>query len=143
MYLTGCPCQARLKRNSNLWQLEIKCRHDKDSHKDEAGGRITETQKTALKDVVRTNPLCHARAVRRATQNLEQGARIPPEKMHAVRRVVRKSRKELLKDKVGVEHMAGTYQDLVEFASHYNVAMAVRKHNDAKKPIGLHGIVLR
>ena len=35
--------------------------------------------------------------------------------------------------KVGVEHMPGTYQDLVEFAARYNVAKAVRNHNDAKK----------
>ena len=127
-----------MKRNSNLWHLELKCRHDKDSHKDETGVQITETQKTALRDVVRTNPLCLAKAARRATQNLEPGARISPEKMHGVRKIVRESRKELLKDKVSVENMTGTYQDLDAFAARYNVALAVRNHNDAKKPIGLH-----
>ena len=126
-----------MKRNPILFTLELKCLHHKDSHNDDKGNQITDPQKTALKDIVRTNPLCNARVARRATQNLDAGARIPPEKMNAVRRVVRECRKEFLKNKVGVESMTGTYEDLVEFASRYNVALAVRNHNDAKKPIGL------
>ena len=79
MYANGCACKSRLKQNPNLWTLELKSRHNRDSHKDLQGNQITENQKLALKNVVRTNPLCNARAARRATQSMDPGSLISPE----------------------------------------------------------------
>ena len=66
---------------------------------------------------------------------MDPSSRIPPDKMNSVQRVVQEVRKDFLKDKVGVESMPGTYANLLEFFRLHNVALAVRNHNDGKKPI--------
>ena len=114
--------------------LEFSGRHDKDSHKGIGSGRITDTQEKALEAVVRTFPQCRAKAVRRATQNMAEDQKIPPEMMNSVRKNVRAVKKQYYVEKLGME-MKGTYQDLEGFAKSRNIAQAVRAHNDAKVPM--------
>ena len=114
--------------------LEFSGRHDKDSHKGLGSGRITDTQKKALETVVRSFPQSRAKAVRRATQNMAEDQKTPPEMMNSVRNNVRQLKKNIFTEKLGME-IKGTYQDLEAFAKSRNVAQAVRAHNDAKVPM--------
>ena len=85
----GCGDQAHIKEDKSLMTLEFNGRHHKDSHKGVVYSCITESQKKALDTVVRTNPLCRAKAARRATQNMLEDEKIPPEMMNRVRKNVR------------------------------------------------------
>ena len=85
---------CRVKEDKSLITLEFSGRHDKDSHKGLGSGRISESQKKALETVVCTNPQLCARLVRRATQNMAEEEKIPPEMMNSVRKNVRDVRKQ-------------------------------------------------
>ena len=63
--------------------------------------------------------------------------KIPPKMMHSVRRNVRECKKKNYAEKIGME-MTGIYQDLEGFAKQRSISQAVRAHNDAQIPIGLH-----
>ena len=135
----GCPVEARIKIDGLTASLELNGRHNKDSHKGAKIARITEAQKQALDIVVRTNPLCTARAARRATQNMEEEQKIPPDKLNSVRRNVRKIRKQYYEEKLGMT-LSGTYADMEIFAKRLNMALAVRNHNDGVHLLGLHDV---
>ena len=103
---------------------------------------MTEEQKSALHDVVRTNPLTWANAARRATQNLALEARIPPEMINSVRKNVCKFRIEHYKEMLGGTKMTGKYGDLVRFAAARSISVAVRNHNDGKGGLNLHDVFI-
>ena len=92
----------------------MKGRHTKDSHKGAVIGRITDTQKAALATIVRTNPLCKAQIARRATQNMDDEAKIAPEMMNSIKKNVWKIRNEYYTEKLEMQ-MSGKFEDLDAF----------------------------
>ena len=125
----------RIREDKALIPLEFKGRHHRDSHKAAAVSRITEHQKQALTTIVRTNPLCRAKSARRATQNMDDKSKIPPEMKNRVRRNVLEIRKEYYSELVGMQ-MSGKYQDLEQFATQHSIGKAVQAHNDSQTAIG-------
>ena len=104
--MKGCVCLCRIKEDRALITLEFSGRHDKDSHKGLGSGRITYSQKKALETVVRTNPQLRAKSVRRATQNMAEDEKIPPETTKSVRKNVRDVRRQVYTDRLGMESKA-------------------------------------
>ena len=69
--------------------LEFKNRHTKNNHKEaEMNGRITEKQQAMRETFDCSNPNCSAGGAERATQNLYSESKVPPDKIHRVRRNV-------------------------------------------------------
>ena len=101
-YLCGCKAQMKLvftDTNCAIWRY---LEHDVDSHKIHKGKGLSGPQKHYLETAARGNPLELPSTLRRGTYNLSPEQRIGPEHKRSASDLVRRVRRDILDEILGV-----------------------------------------
>jgi len=112
--------------------------HTETSHQTESSKFLTVPQKSAIKNLVRGNPLMQPSTVRRNLKNMDSSSHVSPHMTPSVRRLVVHARNDLLATFLDDVEMDGSFGSMERFGQAKWLKTKVQKHNDPEDPYHLN-----
>ena len=108
-FRSGCPCKWQVTTERTKTQLDRYGIHTETSHQAENSKFLTVPQKSAIKNLVRGNPLMPPSTVRRNLKNMDSSSHVSPHMTPSVRRLVVHARNDLLATFLDDVEMDGSF----------------------------------
>ena len=134
----GCMTALAIKEFKDRWELLQTGAHDRHSHR-ECKGILNVKQRNSIIAAVKSSPMATGSAVHANLKNHSPGKRVASDlkSMGAVHRLVTKTRRKLMSERVDGIELDGSEGCMTELAESLSLKRFIERHNDPADPFHL------